>query len=119
MPARPHASTSPTTTNKENMGRSSTRDIKGKGRARDDDDDGDDDDLYGDNDGDEQDVSNEARDQDAGYEDEEEDEEDESKMERQRALRAKYRKLQSAADGACDPASALLSLRRPFSSWPL
>ncbi|BGP09659.1 hypothetical protein JCM10049v2_005532 [Rhodotorula toruloides] len=98
MPARTHASTSPTTTNKENMGGSPTRDVKGKGRARDDDDAADEDDLYAENGEDEQDASNGAGEGDEADEDAEEEDDDESKMEKQRVIRAEYRKLQSTTD---------------------
>ncbi|BGP33653.1 hypothetical protein JCM10296v2_005457 [Rhodotorula toruloides] len=98
MPARTHASTSPTTTNKENMGGSPTRDVKGKGRARDDDDAADEDGLYDENGGDERDASNRAGEGDEADEDEDEEDDDESNIEKQRAIRAEYRKLQSTTD---------------------
>ncbi|EGU12119.1 WD-repeat-containing protein [Rhodotorula toruloides ATCC 204091] len=80
------------------MGGSPTRDVKGKGRARDDDDDADEDDLYAENGGDEQDASNGAGEGDEADEDEEEEDDDGSKIEKQRAVRAEYRKLQSTTD---------------------
>lgn len=100
------------------MGGSPTRDVKGKGRARDDDDDADEDDLYAENGGDEQDASNGAGEGDEADEDEEEEDDDGSKIEKQRAVRAEYRKLQSTTDGAYDSLKPLPSPCDHISSPP-